>query len=89
MVAVWTEKLNVFVPQLLIVTIKLAFALRAGHPEDFRHRSVPRIFSRKGAKVSSAFFRDRLILKLSALAPLREAPLFSRPSALDLAPRAG
>jgi hypothetical protein len=37
MVAVWTEKLNVFVPQLLIVTIELALALRAGHPEDFCH----------------------------------------------------
>jgi hypothetical protein len=51
--AIGTEELDVFVPELLIVTIKLAFALRAGHPKNFRHASVPRIFSRKDAKALS------------------------------------
>jgi hypothetical protein len=36
--------------QLVPVAIELAFTLRAGHPENFRHDSVPRRFSRKGAK---------------------------------------
>jgi hypothetical protein len=47
------EELDLLVPELLIVTIELAFALRAGHPENFRHSPVPRIFSRKDAKALS------------------------------------
>jgi hypothetical protein len=37
--AIGAEKLDLFVPELLIVTIEFAFALRAGHPKDFRHGS--------------------------------------------------
>jgi hypothetical protein len=47
------KELDLLVPELLIVTIELAFALRAGHPENFRHSPVPRIFSRKDAKALS------------------------------------
>src|SRR5262244_654888 len=52
--AIGTEQLDFLAPKLLVVTIELTFALRAGHPENFRHGSVPRIFSRQGAK-----FRDQ------------------------------
>jgi hypothetical protein len=38
--AVGAEKLDLLVAQLLIVTIKFAPALRAGHPKNFRHRSI-------------------------------------------------
>jgi hypothetical protein len=37
--AIGAEKLDLLVAKLLIVTIKLAAALRAGHPKDFRHGS--------------------------------------------------
>jgi hypothetical protein len=37
--AIGAEKLDLLVPELLIVTIELALALRAGHPENFRHSS--------------------------------------------------
>ena len=53
MAAIGAEKFDLLVPELLVVTIELAFALRAGHPKNFRHASVPRIFSRKDAKALS------------------------------------
>jgi hypothetical protein len=37
--AVGAEELDLLVPELLIVTIELAFALRAGHPKNFCHDS--------------------------------------------------
>ena len=37
--AIGAEELDVFVTKLLIVTIELAFALRARHPKNFRHVS--------------------------------------------------
>jgi hypothetical protein len=41
--AVGAKKLDLLMPQLLVMTIKFAIALRAGHPEDFRHGSfLPR-----------------------------------------------
>src|SRR5215475_11664767 len=52
--AIGTEQLDLLASKFLVVTIELAFTLRAGHPENFRHGSVPRIFSRQGAK-----FRDQ------------------------------
>jgi hypothetical protein len=67
--AVGTEKLDLFVPKLLIVTIELAFALRAGHPENFRHSPVPRIFSRKDAKALSLGIKP--IPKKIAILPSR------------------
>jgi hypothetical protein len=36
-IAVGAEKLDVFVPQLLPVTIKIAFAFGTGYPEDLCH----------------------------------------------------
>src|SRR5262245_38122927 len=48
--AIGTEQLDLLASKFLVVTIELAFTLRAGHPENFRHGSVPRIFSRQGAK---------------------------------------
>jgi hypothetical protein len=51
--AVGAEKLDVFVPQLLIVAIELALAPRAGHPENSCHSLILRIFSRQGAKAQS------------------------------------
>ncbi|HUF43259.1 MAG TPA: hypothetical protein VMR20_14990, partial [Verrucomicrobiae bacterium] len=33
------EKLDIFVPEFLVVTVKFALALRAGHPKYFRHGS--------------------------------------------------
>jgi hypothetical protein len=73
--AIGAEKLDFLVPKFLIVTIKLAFALRAGHPKNFRHGSLPRIFSRQGAK-----FRDQAAAEkkfyLRVFASLRESSLF-------------
>jgi hypothetical protein len=37
--AIGAEKLDLLAPKFLVVTIKLGFALRAGHPENFRHDS--------------------------------------------------
>jgi hypothetical protein len=37
--AVGAEELDLLVAELLIVTIELAFALRAGHPKNLRHSS--------------------------------------------------
>ena len=37
--AIGTEQLDFLAPKFLVVTIELAFALRAGHPENFRHGS--------------------------------------------------
>src|SRR5437660_1681387 len=51
------------------VAIKLAFALRTGHPKDFRHSSVPRIFSRQDAKAQS--LGTKSILKKFSLLPWR------------------
>ena len=53
MAAIGAEELDLLVPELLIVTIELALTLGAGHPKNFRHSSVPRIFSRKDAKALS------------------------------------
>jgi hypothetical protein len=39
MTAIGAKKLDFFVAQLLIMTIEFAIALRAGHPENFRHGS--------------------------------------------------
>jgi hypothetical protein len=36
-IAIGAEEWNFFVPQLLPMTIKIALALRTGHPENFRH----------------------------------------------------
>jgi hypothetical protein len=35
--AIGAEELDLLVPELLIVTIEFALALRAGHPKNFRH----------------------------------------------------
>jgi hypothetical protein len=35
--AIRAEELDLLVPKFLVVTIKLAFALWAGHPKYFRH----------------------------------------------------
>jgi hypothetical protein len=35
--AIGAEKLDLLAPKFLVVTIELAFALRAGHPENFCH----------------------------------------------------
>jgi hypothetical protein len=37
--AIGAEELDLFAPKFLIVTIKFAFALRTGHPKNFRHDS--------------------------------------------------
>jgi hypothetical protein len=39
MAAVGAKELDVLMPQLLIVTVKFAFALRARHPKNLRHHS--------------------------------------------------
>jgi hypothetical protein len=51
--AVGAEELDLLVPKLVPVAIEFTFALRAGYPKNFRHDSVPRKFSRKGAKALS------------------------------------
>src|SRR5262249_35346537 len=35
--AIGTEQLDLLASKFLVVTIELAFTLRAGHPENFRH----------------------------------------------------
>jgi hypothetical protein len=35
--AIGAEKLDLLVPEFLIVTVKFAVALRTGHPKNFRH----------------------------------------------------
>jgi hypothetical protein len=42
MAAIGAEKLDLFVPKLLIVTIEFAVALRASYPENFGHGSSSR-----------------------------------------------
>jgi hypothetical protein len=37
MAAIGTEKLDFFVPQLLVVTVEFALALWAGYPKNLRH----------------------------------------------------
>jgi hypothetical protein len=76
--AIGAEKLDFLVPKFLIVTIKLAFALRAGHPKNFRHGSLPRIFSRQGAKAQSSGIKPPPKKKfyLRVFASLRESSLF-------------
>ena len=39
MAAIGAEELDFLVPELLPVAIKFAFALRTGHPKNFRHGS--------------------------------------------------
>jgi len=41
MIAIGAEELDFLVPELLPVAIKLAFALRAGHPKNFCHGAFP------------------------------------------------
>jgi hypothetical protein len=41
MTAIGAEELDFLVAKFLIVTIKFAAALRAGHPKDFCHDSFP------------------------------------------------
>ena len=73
--AIGTEQLDLLASKFLVVTIELAFTLRAGHPENFRHGSVARIFSRQGTK-----FRDQadpeIPVYLRVFASLRESSLF-------------
>src|SRR5262245_45965520 len=64
------------------VAIKVALALRAGHPKDFRHDSVPRNFSRKGAKALSLGIKPipkKFRSYLCVFAPLREESYFLDP----------
>jgi hypothetical protein len=37
--AIGAEELDFFMPKLVPVAVKLALALRAGHPKNFRHDS--------------------------------------------------
>jgi hypothetical protein len=79
MTAIGAEKLDFLAPKLLVVTIKFALALRAGHPKNFGHASVPRIFSRKDAKALSLGIKPsqkHLRSYLRVFAPLREPSLF-------------
>jgi len=41
MTAIGAEELDLLVPKFLPVAIKLAFALWAGHPKNFRHGCFP------------------------------------------------
>ena len=60
--AIGAEELDLPMPKLLPVTIKLALALRAGHPKNFRHGSLsPQAFGNRsmtgrGMKSSSRVF---------------------------------
>jgi hypothetical protein len=76
--AIGAEKLDVLVPELLPVTIKLAFAMWAGHPENFGHGFVSRIFSRQDAKAQSLGVKRilKIWFYLGVFAPLREIFLF-------------
>src|SRR5262245_52104790 len=56
--AIGTEQLDLLASKFLVVTIELAFAQRAGHPENFCHGSVPRIFSRQGTKAQSLWIKQ-------------------------------
>src|SRR5262245_18559892 len=76
--AIGTEQLDLLASKFLVVTIELAFALRAGHPENFRHGSVPRIFSRQGAKAQSSGIKQTPKFR-STFVALRGSSLFSRP----------
>jgi hypothetical protein len=58
--AVGAKKLDLLVPELLIVTIKFALALRAGYPENFRHNSLSQpqnvLFTTKSTKDTKELF---------------------------------
>src|SRR5262245_43109008 len=73
--AIGAEQLDLLAPKFLVVTIELAFALRAGHPENFRHGCVPRIFSRQGAKFSDQADPE-IPVYLGVFASLRDSSLF-------------
>ncbi len=77
--AIGAEELDFLVPEFLLVTIEFALALRTGHPKNFRHASVPRIFSRKDAKALSLGIKPipkKFRSYLRVFAPLREPSLF-------------
>jgi len=77
--AIGAEELDLLVPKFLVVTIEFAVALWASHPENFRHASVPRIFSRKDAKTLSLGIKPipkKFRSYLRVFAPLREPSLF-------------
>jgi hypothetical protein len=57
--AIGAEKLDLLVPEFLIVTIEFALALRASHPKNFRHGSSRRqiIFTKETrSSLSSEYF---------------------------------
>jgi hypothetical protein len=86
--AIGTEQLDLLASKFLVVTIELAFTLRAGHPENFRHGAVPRIFP---AKAQSLAIKQTPKFR-SASASLRLCGshlFFSRPWVFAPAGRAG
>src|SRR5215475_294808 len=73
--AIGTEQLDFLAPKFLIVTIELAFTLRAGHPENFRHGSVPG-FSPAKAQSLGIKQTPKIPIYLRVFASLRESSLF-------------
>jgi hypothetical protein len=64
--AIGTKKFDLLVPEFLIVTIELAFALRAGHPKDFGHGCFPlgpssRVTARDLRKISPFGRNDKRV----------------------------
>jgi hypothetical protein len=64
--AVGAKKLDLLVPELLIVTVKFALALRAGYPENFRHNSPSQpqnvLFTTKSTKDTKEYLSKRALL---------------------------
>jgi len=77
MAAMGAEEFYFLVPELLIVAIEFASALRTGYPENFRHSLILRIFSRQGAKAQSLGIKPIQTIRsyLRVFAPLREPSL--------------
>jgi hypothetical protein len=68
--AIGAEDLDLLVPELLPVAIEIAFALRAGHPENFRHVCLV-ILYRKGAEFSEIgiFLNEKTFFSALSVSP--------------------
>jgi hypothetical protein len=69
-VAIGAEELDLLVPELLGVAIELALALRAGHPENFRHVCLVILYP-KGAEFSEIgiFLNEKTFVSALSVSP--------------------
>jgi hypothetical protein len=78
-----TEELDLLVPKFLPVAIKLAFALRAGHPKYFCHVCLLVLLHRDAKFAEFGIFpKEKTLSSASSAPPAVNSPILSaRPSA--------